>query len=72
MKKVFMAVLGILFAAVVSAQTYKGSSNQRSEDERLNELYCTGLFKSTDGVILDVAANPSAKSYLNILDCSNN
>lgn len=68
MKKVFMAVLGILFAAVVSAQTYKGSSNQRSEDERLNELYCTGLFKSTDGVILDVAANPSAKSYLNILD----
>ena len=37
MKKVFMAVLGILFAAVVSAQTYKGSSNQRSEDEQEQE-----------------------------------
>ena len=31
-------------------------------------MYCSGMFKSTHGTILDVANNTSSKGYLNILD----
>lgn len=68
MKKVFIVTIGFLFTLAVSGQTYRGVVNQKTEEDRLNELYCTGLFKTTDGVILDVASTPSAKGYFNILD----
>lgn len=42
----------------------------RSQEEKLNEAYCTGLFKSTDGIILDVAGSNTA-GYFSIVDWLN-
>ncbi|MBC7874729.1 MAG: TonB-dependent receptor plug domain-containing protein, partial [Ferruginibacter sp.] len=64
-------LLIILFAGVlilpVSAQQYKGA-RIKSQEEKLNEEYCTGLFKSAEGTILDVSSSTSAVGYTNILD----
>lgn len=50
------------------AQRYPGNSNI-SPKEKLNNEYCTGLFKTHDGTIIDlVNENESAKSYLNVLE----
>lgn len=68
MKKVLIAAIGLLFTSVITAQSYRGTNNPQTVEDKLNEMYCTGLFKSSDGVILDVAASPSAKTYLNVLD----
>ncbi|MDZ4796379.1 MAG: hypothetical protein SGI83_19075 [Bacteroidota bacterium] len=68
MKRVFIILLTISISIGLSAQVYKGATKNISIEEKLNELYCTGLFQSTDGVILDVASNSSARSYPNILD----
>lgn len=68
MKRVFITILILSLHFGLSAQVYKGASKNISIEEKLNELYCTGLFQSTDGVILDVASNISARSYPNILD----
>ena len=68
MKKILLIVIASLLVGVtVTAQVYKGSA-RLTEEQKLNELYCTGLFRSTDGVILDVASHPSSKNFLNILD----
>ena len=68
MKKVFIAAMGLLFTSVITAQSYRGIPNPQTVEDKLNEMYCTGMFRSSDGVILDVAASPSAKTYLNVLD----
>lgn len=67
MKKIFIVLLAGLFNFAAQAQTNRISSS-RSLEEKLNEEYCTGLFKSTEGTILDVASSNSAMAYLNILD----
>lgn len=62
-----MAIASWLSLAV-TAQSYKGRQAIQSYEEKLNELYCTGLFKSTDGAILDVGSQTSVRTYFNILD----
>jgi hypothetical protein len=68
MKKMMIAAFAGLLVLSVSAQSYKGVPKQQSPEDKLNELYCSGLFKSTDGTVLDIQANPSALTYTNILD----
>lgn len=54
----------------VAAQTYRGSYTTTPE-QLLNDQYCKGLFKSAEGTILDVQNDPSAITYINILDWLN-
>lgn len=68
MKNILIAAVCSLFGLIVSAQTYKGATVKQTAEEKLNNLYCTGMFKSTDGTILDVADNISSRGYINILD----
>lgn len=68
MKTLIITSVFSLFIIATSAQTYKGSIAAISPEQQLNEQYCTGLFKSADGTILDVLDNPSAVTYTNILD----
>ncbi len=63
-----IATVTILLTIALSAQTYKGAKSQQTPEQKLNETYCTGLFKSTHGTILDVASDVSAQGSLNILD----
>jgi hypothetical protein len=68
MKKIITAVAAVLLVLTVSAQ-YKNAGRQpKSIEDKLNEMYATGLFKTTDGTILDVASTTSARGYINILD----
>lgn len=60
-------LLSGLFVLSLEAQDFKGRDNKTTQ-EKLNEEYCSGLFKSAHGDILDVASDASARSYLNILD----
>ena len=68
MKKLFVLLFITLAGFTMQAQTYKGSEKFRSIEEKLNEEYCSGLFKTTDGTILDVASSNNARSYINILE----
>lgn len=68
MKNFIITVITILTATIVSAQKYNGEKSTTSPEEKLNELYCTGLFKTTHGTILDIENNMSVRSYINILD----
>ena len=68
MKKLLTILPAILTVFLINAQDYKGNKQRQTAEDRLNELYCSGLFKTTDGTILDVSADPAAKTYLNILD----
>lgn len=68
MKKIFLTAIAILAGWAASAQTYKGNFN-KSNYKKLNEQYCTGLFKTAHGTILDLTGdNTGAMAYLNILD----
>ncbi len=68
MKTIIIASVASLFSLSLSAQAYKGAANKQTPEQQLNELYCSGLFKSTEGTILDVASDISSRGYLNILD----
>lgn len=68
MKKLILLAFSFACLTLVQAQTYKGNSRPQTQEQRLNDLYCTGLFHTTDGTILDVANSPGAQGYLNILD----
>lgn len=65
MKTLFFTAILAISSLTLTAQK---SISYKTTEEKLNDEYCSGLFKSTDGTILDVAANPSAISYFNILD----
>ncbi len=67
MKTIFAAI-ALLFVSALSAQSYKGDSRTPTLQEKLNEQYCSGLFKTTDGVILDIASDVTTSGYINILD----
>ena len=68
MKNYLVMVVVTLAAFTVSAQKYNGSSATISTEQRLNDMYCTGMFKSTHGVILDVENNITTSGHLNILN----
>src|SRR6186713_3021833 len=67
MKKSLLILTFTLILATLHGQSYRGSYSA-SRYELLNEKYCTGLFKSADGSIIDVLNETSAATYLNILD----
>ena len=66
MKKLFVLLL-LFTASLTFGQTYS-TQKKLTLQEKLNEEYCSGLFKNADGTILEIADNQSAQSYLNILD----
>jgi hypothetical protein len=68
MKKLFGIITLVLLTLTVSAQTYKGATSIIRKEDKLNEIYCTGMFKSTDGTILDIAGNTSTLGTINILN----
>lgn len=65
MKKILLIAFVFLGCQYTYGQT---RINNKTHEEKLNELYCKGLFKSAEGTIFDMEANPGALSYLNILD----
>jgi len=66
MKTIIQTLLAVLISFTLTAQSYKNQL-PLSHTEELNEQYCTGLFKTTDGTILDIMNEPSVNGYLNIL-----
>lgn len=68
MKKVLVLIFAGLIYFSASAQRYKGNERKPTVEEKLNDLYCSGMFKSSEGTILDVSSNPNAQTYINILD----
>ena len=67
MKKIFLILA--LFTTAYSAFTQVSlSKNTKSNKDILNEQYASGMFKSADGTILDVANENTHQSYMNILD----
>ena len=68
MKRMFALIFGCIISLALFSQCYHGSS-YTSQKEKLNEEYCSGLFKTYDGTIIDlVNENESANSYLNVLE----
>src|SRR5258705_6676486 len=65
MKKIFLSVFVALISTVVIGQV---QTNNQTTQQKLNDQYCTGLFKSANGMILDLESSPAAGAYLNILD----
>lgn len=68
MKRFYLFFLCSIFALVLGAQSYRGGENFTTPEQELNELYCSGLFKTTHGNIIEVASNDGARAYMNILD----
>lgn len=68
MKKVTLIILVSLFSVAIFAQRYAGK-DYHSPQEKLNDAYCTGLFSSADGTIIDVVnSNMSPMGYRNIIE----
>src|SRR6476469_5003074 len=68
MKKIVLLVFDSVLSFTLFSQRYPGNTSA-SPEEKLNNEYCTGLFKTHDGTIIDlVNKNESAKSYTNILE----
>src|SRR5689334_23863117 len=67
MKKLLVLLVLFTVSMWTFGQTY---SAQKKPDiqQKLNEEYCSGLFKNADGTILEVPDNPTVQGYLNILD----
>ena len=71
MKRIRLLVLVSMVSLATFAQRYTGSDHRTPQD-KLNEEYCSGLFKTHDGTIFDLQnENESAKSYSNILEWLN-
>lgn len=60
-----IALFSITFTAI--PQKYNGYRFDFQKDY-LNNKYCTGLFRSADGTIMDLSDEPAKYGYLNILD----
>jgi len=68
MKKIALLISASVLSLVLFAQRYPGNT-YISPKEKLNDEYCSGVFKTYDGTIIDlVNENETAKSYLNILE----
>jgi len=71
MKKITLLALVSIFFLTTFAQRYTGKDYQTQQD-KLNEEYCSGLFKTHDGIIFYLQSeDESAKSYSNILEWLN-
>jgi TonB-dependent Receptor Plug Domain len=68
MKKILLIIFAAVLTLSTTAQSYKGSTYHKTVEEKLNEDYCTGLFKSTHGTIFDMSAANNTFGFLNILD----
>ena len=68
MKKILLIAFTLVLVLSVTAQSYKGTARNKTIEEKLNEEYCSGMFKSADGTIFDMTAIDNASTYLNILD----
>ena len=66
MKKILVSTALFLICLATFSQV-RLSKTAKSEKEILNEQYCSGLFRNTDGTIIDVA-NQNVSAYFNILD----
>lgn len=68
MKKIALLVCASALSFTVFAQRYPGNTGISAE-EKLNNEYCSGPFKTHEGTIIDLAnENETAKSYLNVLE----
>jgi hypothetical protein len=68
MKKIVLLAFASVLSFTLFSQRYPGNTNA-SPKEKLNNEYCTGLFKTHDGTIIDlINENETAKSYSNILE----
>jgi hypothetical protein len=68
MKKILLLAVASVASFMLFSQRYPGNSDT-SPKEKLNNEYCSGLFKTHEGTIIDlVNENESAKSYTNILE----
>lgn len=68
MKKILLLAVASVASFMLFSQRYPGNSDT-SPKEKLNNEYCSGLFKAHEGTIIDlVNENESAKSYANILE----
>jgi len=67
MKKILLLAAMSLILVWANAQTYVGNRLQTPE-QKLNDEYCSGLFRSAEGTIIDVGSSNTAKTYLNVLD----
>jgi hypothetical protein len=68
MKKIALIAFTSVVSFTLFSQRYPGNTNTLPK-EKLNNEYCTGLFKTQDGTIIDlVNENESAKGYFNILE----
>jgi hypothetical protein len=66
MKKLALILMVCLSTIVVFGQKRIAP---KSPEEKLNEEYCSGLFKMEDGIIFDLLSdNTTVNSYFNILD----
>ena len=71
MKKIIFGIVLSLCSLAAFAQGSTGE-NKISPVQKLNDEYCTGLFKSYDGIIFDMQnENESAISYKNVLNWLN-
>jgi hypothetical protein len=61
-------IITICFALVGIAATAQRPAVYKSYTQTLNDTYCTGLFKSTHGTIVDVASDNTIMGYVNILN----
>lgn len=68
MKTIFLFILAGLLSAPAFTQVYNGSNSARTLEQKLNDEYCSGLFHSSEGTIIDVGSNNSVRGYTNILD----
>lgn len=64
MKKIFLAA-SIALSSLAFGQT---QVNDKTVEQKLNDQYCSGLFKSAEGIFFDLENYPVAGAYLNILD----
>ena len=65
-KKIILILLVCLSTLAVLGQKRIAP---KSPEEKLNEEYCSGLFKMEDGIIFDLLSdNTTVNSYFNILD----
>ena|SRR5690349_630180 len=65
MKKILLSAFAVTCSIMSLAQTRIQKS--QTAEEKLNDQYCTGLFKSTHGIIFDLQNQTSVSAYFNIL-----
>ena len=67
MKKIYVLMLLMTGSLLSFGQTYS-AERKLTPQEKLNEQYCSGIFKLAEGTIFEVTDNQTAQSYFNILD----